>query len=263
MAPARHAARDAAAILAEGFALISLEQMDAVALLDRIDTKFVLTAGQLLDALAALQASYCALDIAGQRLIHYRTLYFDTPDFDLYRAHATGRAERYKVRSREYVESQTSFLEVKHRTRKGRTIKQRILTPQPATQLTVPLQDWLAAVSPLAGGALEPKLWNTFRRLTLVARDGCERVTLDLDVAFCGEDRRAVLDGIAVAEVKVDVHNRVSPFIAQMRNRRIHAHGFSKYAVGTAMLYERVKKNALKPGLLWIEKTRRGTANDG
>ena len=93
------------AALVQKFAPITLKEMDAVALLNRIDTKFVLTNRQLLDALAAVQQDYRVLSVNGQRLNHYRTLYFDTPDFDLYRLHVNGRADRYKVRTREYTDS--------------------------------------------------------------------------------------------------------------------------------------------------------------
>ncbi len=113
------------------YAPISLKEMDAVALLNRTDTKFVLSTDQLLQALAALQHDYRILSVAGQRLNHYRTLYFDTPNFDLYNLHVNERSDRYKVRSREYTDSRRSFLEVKHKTNKGRTIKERIST-QPA-----------------------------------------------------------------------------------------------------------------------------------
>ncbi len=64
----------------------------------------------------------------GKRLNHYRTLYFDTPDFELYLLHVNGRADRYKVRSREYTDTHLSYLEVKHRTPKDRTIKERLST---------------------------------------------------------------------------------------------------------------------------------------
>jgi hypothetical protein len=240
--------------LAAGFAPISLEQMNAVALLNRIDTKFVLRTGQLLNTLAALQNDYWMFTINGHRLNHYRTLYFDTCDFELYQAHVNGRAERYKVRSREYIDSQVSFLEVKHKTRKDRTIKDRIPTTHAATHMTREATHWLREVCPLDGNALEPKLWNTFTRMTLVSKHCCERVTLDIDLAFYTADRMVQLDNIVIAEAKTDAGNRTSPFFAQMRAQKIHPHGFSKYAIGVTMLYDQVKKNAMKPQLLKIEK---------
>jgi len=246
------------AALVQKFAPITLKEMDAVALLNRIDTKFVLTNRQLLDALAAVQQDYRVLSVNGQRLNHYRTLYFDTPDFDLYRLHVNGRADRYKVRTREYTDSSESFLEVKHKTCKGRTIKQRILTPEPVFEMTLDAESWLSGVFPYDSRALEPKLWNTFTRITLVSRQMCERVTLDVDVNFSHGSQTACLDGLVIAEVKKAATGCNSLFLAEMRLQRIHPRGFSKYAMGVSLLYDNVKKNALKPKLLWIEKMTQG-----
>lgn len=244
--------------LAANFAPISLREMDAVALLNRVDTKFAMTTDQLLTALTQIQPDYRILSINGQRLNHYSTLYFDTPNFSLYHAHVNKRAERYKVRSREYVDSHLSFLEVKHKTRKGRTIKDRIPTVQPLAQMTAETENWLGQVSPLDGGALEPKLRNTFTRLTLVSKQHCERVTLDVDLTFYTDNKVAQLNGIAIAEVKMDASHGNSSFLEQMRAQKIRQNSFSKYAIGVAMLYSAVKKNSLKPKLLWLEKNMKG-----
>ena len=101
---------------------------------------------------------------------------------------------------------------------------------------------------------LQPKLWNTFTRITLVSKQHCERVTLDVDLTFYAASKVVLLDGIAIAEVKMDSGNRASPFLAQMHAQRIHPQGFSKYCIGVSLLYEQVKKNTLKPQILWIEK---------
>jgi len=242
------------AALAENFAPITLKQMDAVALLNRTDTKFVMTTGQLLSALEALQDNYRILSVNGCRLNHYRTLYFDTPDFELYHLHVNERADRYKVRSREYTDSLASFLEVKHKTPKGRTIKERIPTAKPVVQMTPEAENWLRSFLPCKSRALEPKLWNTFTRITLVSIRHCERVTLDVDLSFYAGEKVANLDNVAIAEVKMDAANRASPFLTQMRTQRIRPLGFSKYCIGVSLLYDGVKKNALKRKILLIER---------
>jgi len=246
--------------LAANFAPISLKQMDAVALLNRVDIKFVMTTEQLLTTLAQIQPHYWMLSINGQRLNHYRTLYFDTPNFGLYHDHVTGRAERYKVRSREYIDSHLAFFEVKHKTRKDRTIKERIPTSGQVVQLSSETNCWLRQVSPLDGGLLEPKLWNTFTRMTLVSRNFSERVTLDVDLAFYAGTKVARLDGLAIAEVKMDANFGASAFLEQMRAQRIRQQGFSKYSIGVASLYEQVKKNSIKPKMLWLEKMMKGAS---
>lgn len=240
--------------LVENFAPINLKEMDSVALLDRIDTKFVLTAEELFRTLAALQQDYRMLSVGGQRLNHYRSLYFDTPDFDLYKLHVNGRANRYKVRSREYVDSGLSFLEVKHRTPKGRTIKDRLSTSQLMAQMSHETETWLHGYFPYDSRELEPKIWNTFTRITLVSKENCERVTLDLNLTFYTENKVATLDGLAIAEVKMCSENRASSFLAQMRAQKVHPSGFSKYCMGISLLYDQVKKNSMKPKMLWIKK---------
>ncbi len=254
--------------LARGFEPISLAQMEAVALLNRVDTKFVLTGEQLLRALAPLRAleaqraGYWMLEVGGQRLNRYRTLYFDTHGFELFHAHVNDRPERYKVRCREYVDTHLSFLEVKRHTRKDRTVKERLRTPRPVLRVTEDMQRWLEGVSPLDGSALAPRLWNAFTRLTLVGRRLDERVTLDVDLCFWTGERFAQLDGIAIAEVKMGAAGGESPFLAQMRAQRIHPRGFSKYAMGVGLLYEQVKKNALKAKFLMLDKMMKGMVWD-
>ncbi len=238
----------------QDFDSISLKEMDSVALLNRTDTKFILSNTQLIATLSALKENYRILTIHGQRLNHYRTLYFDTPQFDLYNLHINDRAERYKVRSREYIDTDISFLEVKHRTRKNRTIKDRLPTEHPVTAIAGDPEGWLQSVCPFDCSRLETKLWNAFTRITLVNQQYCERVTLDVNLAFFTAKKVVQVNGIAVVEVKMDSLQKSSPFLSQMRLQRIPPKGFSKYCIGVAMVYDQVKKNSLKSKMLWMSK---------
>ncbi len=244
--------------LAEGFEPVSLKEMESVALLNRTDTKFVMSSKQLITVLKELQMDYKMLAVGRQRLHHYRTVYFDTPGFEFYHQHVNGRLDRYKVRSREYTDSKLSFLEVKHKTSKGRTLKARMRTEHQLVAIAQADGRWLSGVFPYDNRKLEPKLWNTFTRLTLVSKHCCERVTLDVDLTFYTEEKAIPVDGIAIAEVKMEASSRSSVFLQQMRLQRVSPRGFSKYTTGIALLYDPVKKNALKPRLLWLEKISQG-----
>ena len=244
--------------LAGSFNPISLIDMEAVALLNRTDTKFVMSSQQLVRVLEVLQQDYSLLEVHGQRLSHYRTLYFDTPDFALYHMHVNGQLNRYKVRSREYIDSDTSFLEVKHKTNRGRTIKDRLNTDQPVEAMTLGAEEWLRGIYPYDIQALAPKLWNTFTRLTLVSKERCERVTLDVDLTTYTDEKVVHLGGIAIAEVKMESKSQPSAFMTEMRHQKIYRQGFSKYCVGISLLYDQVKKNKMKPKLLQLEKITRG-----
>lgn len=236
------------------FAPISLGEMDAVALQNRTDTKYLLSDAQLLQALRALAGQYRALAIEGVRLNAYETLYFDTPDFALYLQHHAGKLNRYKVRSRRYVVTDQSFLEVKLKTNKDRTVKRRLPTDSLATSCTPELAGFVAANVPGPAGGLEPKLWNAFTRITLVSRAHPERVTIDLDLSFRAGGREIELPGVAIVEVKQDGVDRDSGFIKQLHAAAIQPTSFSKYCIGVSLLYPQVKHNRFKPKLRLVQK---------
>ena len=236
------------------FSPISLAEMDDVALLNRTDTKYVLTLPQLCEVLTALPQHYRILEINHIRLNHYQTLYFDTPTFDLYLAHHAGRRDRVKVRSRQYVDTHRSFLEIKHKTNKDHTIKHRLPTTGFVTHLTAETDEFLHAEMPTTTLNLEPKLGNNFSRLTLVSLHRPERLTLDVQLQFISGREAVSLPEIVIAEVKQVGRNPDSDFIQQMRAMKIQPMGFSKYCMGISLLYPQVKHNNFKPKLRWLSK---------
>ena len=237
------------------FAPTTLAEMDAVALLNRSDTKYLLTTSRLGALLEALAGEYLVLEIGGARLHHYQTLYFDTPDFALFRRHHAGAAVRHKVRGRAYLDTGLSFLEVKAKDNKGRTLKHRLRTGSLAAGLRAEERAFVAAHAPVAPEALEPKLWNDFHRITLVGVRRTERVTIDLGLSFEADARHAAdLPGIVVAELKQHGVDRTSPFMHQMRAARVRPAGMSKYCVGVSLLSQDVKHSAFKPTLRTLER---------
>lgn len=243
--------------LIDAFQPISLAQMQAVVLLKRVDTKYLLTQDQLAAILPNLQSGYDVLQVQQTRLNRYHTLYFDTAVFDLYHLHHAGARHRYKVRSRQYVDSQLAFFEVKHRMQAARTEKERVPTAELVTACDQQTSEFVASHLPRPF-ALEPKLSNRFTRITLVSKQDCERVTLDLNIRFSHHGRCVSLTGLAIAEVKQEQINHQSLFMQQMRAMNIRSVGFSKYCIGVALLYPHIKHNRFKPKLRLIQKLNRG-----
>lgn len=233
------------------FAPISLAEMENVALLDRMETKYLLGVSQLSAALQRLTRSYRVLEINGVRLNRYQTVYFDTPDFRLYQQHHNGCGTRYKVRARRYVDSALAFFEVKHKTNRERTLKSRLPIPEIMTDIP---DDFVSAYTPYHAAALEPKLWNDYLRLTLVSTQHQERLTLDLNVGFHWGDTAHALPGLAIAEVKQDHCSQNSAFIHEMKQLGVQPAGFSKYTAGVYSLYEGVKLNNFKPQIRQVHK---------
>ena len=101
--------------LANKFEPISLNEMEHVSLLKRVDTKYLLSTMHLSGILAYLTESYRILSVNHVRVNRYETLYFDTPNFMFYFKHHNGQLNRHKIRCRRYVSSDLSFLEIKHK----------------------------------------------------------------------------------------------------------------------------------------------------
>ena len=233
---------------------ISLSTMADVALLNRTDTKYVLSTAALQQIMPQLAADYSSLVVDGKRLSPYRTLYFDTNAFALYHRHHAGILDRYKVRSREYVDSKLAFLEVKHKTNKGRTIKSRMQTPELAAALFGEKIDFLHNSYPHDAAELEPKLWVEYSRITLVSHHRKERVTIDLNLSYAWNGQTIDLPHIAIVEVKEDGFSRQSDMGRQLRRHHLHPTGFSKYCVGISLIYPELKHNNFKSNLRIVEK---------
>lgn len=239
----------------ETFDPISLAEMENVALLNRTDTKFIMRMSQLEHVLERITGDYRVLETAHTRLNHYQTLYFDTHDFALYRQHHNGVRSRYKVRVREYVDSDLAFWEIKRKTNKERTIKSRLQTPEWVTDLDdEQIDEFVYAHAPIDARELEPKLLNRFLRITLVSSHRPERLTLDLNLEFGWGDALVALPGIVIAEVKRERSTCHSDFIRQMRELGVRSKSFSKYCAGVYMLYDDVKVNNFKAQMRLVEK---------
>ena len=81
---------------------ISLGEMKAVRLMNRIDTKYVTTMPMLIKLLEIAQPEYMVQSIDGALNMPYYTLYFETDDAHMYMEHLRGRKRRQKIRIRKY-----------------------------------------------------------------------------------------------------------------------------------------------------------------
>lgn len=235
------------------FSPITLEEMEGVKLMDRTDTKFTFNIKELPAILEEAKAYYKILSVEGNRISRYKTLYFDTEDFDLYNEHHSGKLNRYKIRYRTYVESNIGFLEVKFKNNKGRTLKTRIKEIEVPELHTGKAFEFLKKTLPFDPLILIPKIWINYSRITLVNRTSAERLTLDLSLEFEKDGKTELMDKLVIAEVKQD-SKADSPFIDIMRNKHIRQGSISKYCFGVASSFTEVKKNNFKQKLSNVKK---------
>ncbi len=237
-----------------GFEPISLKEMDSVKLQDRLDTKFMFREDILASIFKEMQNDYFALEINGKRFNHYETLYYDTPDFGLYLRHHNGRVNRYKFRSRKYVESNLAFFEIKFKNNKGRTIKDRIKRPDIAKEICDSSYEMVKNRSNVDPDTLEAKLWVNYRRMTFVNKHSQERLTIDTKLTFIDDHNSVEKNGLVIAEVKQGSSRDKSPFVSLMRKYGVHKKSISKYCLAVISLNEGIKKNNFKPTLIYLNK---------
>jgi len=238
----------------EQFDSISLDEIDSVKLMNRKDTKFILKQDQLSAILEKVRNSYNVLEVNKIQANKYETLYFDTDDFKFYTLHHNGKLNRYKVRFRRYVDSNRLYLEVKFKSNKGRTIKDRIRRSNIKDKFEGRSKEHVENITKLDAGSLSPKLWIYYTRYTLVSKDLKERVTVDVDLSFKSADKTKTLDELVICEVKQDQMSLKSEFVQQMRKAKIQPIGFSKYCIGCSLIYDQLKSNRFKPRLLSLKK---------
>lgn len=231
---------------------ISLKEMDAVKLMNRTDTKFAFPFKHLGQILKSSQSDYRILEINNTRTPSYKTLYFDTKDHRLYLDHHNELGFRYKIRIRNYVESDLFFLEVKKKI-KGRTDKNRIKLDAFYENLTA---DQIEFIQNSTGEKVDllPILWNNFNRITLVNKNVPERITIDLGLTFSNSNQIFPFDNLVIAEVKQERINLHCPFIKTLKSLGIRQTSVSKYCVGSLYCYQGLKYNNFKEKLLKIEK---------
>lgn len=240
--------------LLDPFEPITLQEMDRVKLMNRMDTKFAFRFRDLNTLLPLLTLNYRVLTIEGTNTPHYESLYFDDERFSFFRDHHNGKGDRFKVRIRKYVESNLFFLEIKHKI-KGRTDKKRIVTDQ--FNEVLPESDLAFVQNELqANKNLVPTMWNSFQRITLVSKTENERLTLDFNILFEKDGVKKSFKQLVIAELKQEDLNRNSVFYQLMKEQRIRPYRLSKYCLGSVEIYgeDKLKFNRFKKKLLYLKK---------
>ena len=249
--------------------------MESVKLMNRIDTKYAVPMAVLPAILDAAQADYYAQEIDGQRIATYDTMYYDTETLDMYIRHHDRQLVRQKIRVRQYVESELTFLEIKRKNNKGRTKKKRISVPGFAIDANTfgeskreiwSVEDFIAAKSRYQWSELSPHLSTKFHRITLVNKAKTERLTIDMDLTWdnvvTGE--RKTFPELVIIELKRDGRAKPTPdpsvngeeksMVDILQSLRIHPLKISKYCIGTALTTPGLKKNRFKDKIRKIEK---------
>lgn len=234
---------------------ISLESMEEVRLMNRLDTKYMLSVSRLPEVLQRVRDHYDVLDIGGRRMATYETVYYDWPSGRFFLDHVNGKLSRNKVRIRQYVESRIQFLEIKRKINTGRTKKIRMRQEEQGTEWS---EENLAFLSQYIEGdirQLHPLMVNRFKRITLVNRGRSERVTIDVGLSYAdlSGTREEFLPGLAIVEIKQDRFSG-SVMKSVLKEMRIKRCGISKYCLGITLLGLSEKINNYKRKIRTLQK---------
>lgn len=239
---------------------ITLEEMKSVKLLSRVDAKFLTNEATLRGVLRdAAQAGYRVLVTEGERQSPYDSVYFDTPQLRMFYDHHNRRLVRQKVRTRCYVRSQETYLEIKRKNNHGRTSKKRIaIQPFELMEFAGNQEacEYLARHSWFTVGELRPVLETLFTRITLVNPNLTERLTIDTCLGFKNflTGHQASLQDAVIIELKQDGRAK-SAMRAIFLEHRIKPVRVSKYCVAVTLTDPSAKSGRFKTKVRRIEKT--------
>lgn len=238
---------------------ITLEEMDSIKLMNRIDTKYVTNEATLERVLeAAAAAGYRVLVSDGGRISPYDSVYYDTADLTMFYLHHNRRLVRQKVRTRSYVASGDTFLEIKRKNNHGRTSKKRIGIPS-ANMMdfgAIPEAcEYLARHSWFQASKLSPSAQTAFSRITLVNPALTERLTIDTRLRFRNyrTGHTTDLQDAVIIELKQD-GRAVSQMKHILLDLRVKPLRVSKYCIAITLTDPAAKTGRFKVKVRAIEK---------
>ena len=229
----------------DGFDPVGLPELARRAELQmRVDRKYIVDYDTLEALLPELGDDYVALEIDGERLQRYDSIYFDNPGLKAYRDHVQGRRKRFKCRTRIYG-GETGFFDLKLQGRRGETAKHRLPLPVddhgslgPRTRSFLK-RKLLEEYGDHAPAGMEPVLRSSFVRLTLMHTRKPERLTIDFDIEFTrmgSEERFRILpDRVLIESKSASRLGAVDRILPRLGARPVTM--CSKYCLGVALTH--------------------------
>ena len=227
---------------------VTLDELNGLAALQtRVDRKYVVAVDQADRVLETIAHRLAVLDIDGARRFRYDSLYFDTPELAAYRAAATRRRRRFKVRVRRYVDAGRSALEIKTRSGRGETVKERTdYEPECIERLNADAQRFVDLALGVDGVAhrLQPVMWTRYHRSTVVDLQDRSRITLDryLEASPSGATPQwcTLIDALVI-ETKSTAG--ATPLDRALWAAHVRPVAISKYAIGMAVHHPDLPSN--------------------
>ncbi len=235
---------------------VSQSNLEKVELLDRIDFKYVFELQKLPEVLSKLPIAYDLLLTGNKGIGKYESHYFDTENFQMYLNHHNGLVNRHKIRFRKYLDTGTTYFEIKQKTNKERTIKSRVEVDEGEYSINSEARELLSNITGLDSKEISEVLIVRYNRVSLISTSCPERVTIDIGLQYVQSDKSGKLitfPGIAIAEIKQQRTGK-SFFRKVMQDHHIQPLRISKYCLGMAAIMPDLKRNNFKSKLLYVTR---------
>jgi len=172
----------------QSFRTLNLTELNATSsFLKRIDRKYLLNWKQLSEILSELKNDFQVLEIKGQKIFSYDNVYMDTEDYLFYNQHQNKQKSRTKVRTRYYIDSNLAFFEYKQKNN-WITRKYRYEFPSEEHGFMTKWKKrfyqwvWQSTYWDQKAPIISPAIKTKYKRITLVAKNWTERLTIDFDI---------------------------------------------------------------------------------
>ena len=235
------------------FTTISLYELKKVQLLRRFDTKYFFHINKLEPILESMNKDYKILKIKDIVKQSYKTYYYDDKNQSTYIKHLNCKKNREKIRFRKYLEADDIFLEVKCKSNKGVTIKNRLKTLK-KDNLSQNQKDFISEYSSLNPDNLDLENINSFNRVTFADNKFTHRLTIDTNFNFFYKKHEVSIPNLVIIEVKESRGNTKSLLKDILKKNRIKKNRISKYCISTVLLNKNIKSNNFKKTIMKFYK---------
>lgn len=218
--------------------------------------RYVISMELLLEFLASFRSDYAVLPFDTDLTALNTMVYYDVPDFTLYRDHMKGKAARCQVKLKNIQGSQLPMFEVKFRSNKGITGKYLLPFDKDVTQLFAgEVADKFYGLAGFTVSELRPSLGSCSDKFVLFDSESHERIEVDagLQFALAGSEEDGLLIPLAIVRISGSPEN-ASPTARFFHERRIKSMTFSRYLLGGSMLLPGLKSNRYKHKIRQIQK---------
>ena len=233
------------AITTQNLSQITLEEINTFAALQtRVDRKYIINTEICNRLIEEVQVQGRVLEIDGERSTIYQSIYFDTPNLDLYKDAAYKRRPRFKTRTRFYQQTNTAMLEVKTKDGRGKTVKKR--TPHNVNevhQLTSTGKTFIDKVIGEQGAShnLHATLTSQYQRTTIVDPQTSTRITCDEYLTCTDWEKQSISLPLCIVETKSS--GQPSPFDKWLWENGNRPTRISKYCTALAVLHPELPAN--------------------